>query len=384
MKYFPLKTTFFCILFTPILYIVILSGLERYLGPVYQQKVENCLIGDPNALLDGTMEIHDAVGKNIHNFLNKDLFVNGFGLEVDIMVNVNGGTILFPMFEPMEEESSGDTGWDFVTIAHRNYEIMEKGLNVKLITRLRHGTLGANLVLLLLILFSCAVFFIYYKKGSAKALEDEREKGRRISELQADEKALKFTLNNLEKERGDLVENINLLRNTLEDDKKKATTIEDDLFKEILSLEDKLRENIELEQKKEREIDELKEKLEKNERRKGNVSKRKSFEFFQKRFSVLYKNLDMNRRALSGFMELNDDMQIKAEELIHQLNDNVATVIVKRKVFVGKKNKTPSFEVLFGYNGRLYFGKNEASRLEVLVVGNKNSQDRDMEFLHNI
>ncbi len=104
----------------------------------------------------------------------------------------------------------------------------------------------------------------------------------------------------------------------------------------------------------------------------------------KKRFAVLYKNLDLNRRALTSILELSGDMQLKAEEIIHQLNEDTTKVIVKRKVFAGKKNKTPSFEVLFGYNGRLYFRTNERNRCEILVVGTKNSQARDMEFLHNL
>jgi hypothetical protein len=39
-----------------------------------------------------------------------------------------------------------------------------------------------------------------------------------------------------------------------------------------------------------------------------------------------------------GFIELNDDMKIKGEEIIHQLNEAPDVVPIKRKVF-GKNTK---------------------------------------------
>ena len=308
------------------------------------------------------------------------------------MVTVKGGKILFPTFEPVEGdgganveegERSNTEPWDSVTIARQNYEILNKGLDVRVITRVRHGTIGANVILLFLMIISLSIFFLFYRRGSAKAFKDDREKGLKIKSLMADEKVFKQILSDLKNERTDLFENIKFLRTTLHEDQKKASITENDLFEEIISLEQKLHENIELQQKKEREIAELKEKVQKTERRHGVPSRRKSFEFFKKRFAALYKNLDMNRRAVAGFLELSDEMQIKAEEVIHQLNGDVTKVVVKRKVFLGKKNKMPSFEVLFGYNGRLYFGNTEGNRCEVLVIGTKNSQAKDMEFLHN-
>ena len=92
----------------------------------------------------------------------------------------------------------------------------------------------------------------------------------------------------------------------------------------------------------------------------------------------------MHRKAISGFIGLNDDQQIKAEELIHQIDFKPDSVIIKRKVFSGKKHRTASFEVLFAYNGRLYFRKRKNNRTLVLVIGTKNSQTKDMDFLHSL
>lgn len=385
MKHFPLKTALFCILFTPLLYTVILGGLESFMVPVYQQKIENHLIGDYAPLLHGTIQIQDLVGQNIQRLMSDDLLINYFGLEVDVVVTGKGGVVLFPWFLSPE---TGNTALieplDPVEVARQNYELMDRGLTVKVLSRIDHGTIGANLILGILIVASLLFFSIYYRRGSAKYQSEDFEKGLQIEKLKADEKAYIKILKDLQEDRHNLFESIKFLRASREEVEEKATITEDDLFEEIVSLEKKLEENIRFQQEKELEIAQLKEEVQKKDRRKGTHSRRHSFELSQKRFTVLYKNLDFTRKALTGILELSDDMQIKAEELVHQLNADMSKVIVKRKVFAGKKNKTPSFEVLFGYNGRLYFRTNERNRCEVLLVGTKNTQTRDMEFLHNL
>ena len=106
----------------------------------------------------------------------------------------------------------------------------------------------------------------------------------------------------------------------------------------------------------------------------------KAAESIKKRFNTLYKSLLINERAVYGFVELNDEMKIKAEEVIHQLNDDPSVVTIKRKVFGGKGQKTV-FEVVFAYKGRLYFRNLKNRRVEVLAVGTKNTQAKELEFL---
>ena len=103
----------------------------------------------------------------------------------------------------------------------------------------------------------------------------------------------------------------------------------------------------------------------------------------RKRFATLYKNIAVNDRAIEGLVDLNDELRLKAEEIVHQLNSNPDLVTVKRKVF-GKKNRETVLEVVFAYKGRLYFRRGADRRVEVLAVGTKNSQERELEFLGNL
>ncbi len=240
-----------------------------------------------------------------------------------------------------------------------------------------------------LILFVCfsgviLIFLIFYKIAKSRATRDNRAKIALIKDLQKGKQAQRKLLESLKKERQDLFEKIKHLNARYQDDKKKLKINEEEMFDEIISLEAQLNSFIELKYKNDEEINQLKSEIRKYERRKSSKSKRNEFDFMVKRFAVLYKDIEMNRKAISGFLALNGDHQIKAEECILLLDRNPDQVMVKRKVFSGKKHKTACFEILFSYDGRLYFTKNENNKIEVLVIGTKNTQAKDMEFLHGL
>ncbi|MFW5989285.1 MAG: hypothetical protein ACOCPQ_03530, partial [Desulfosudaceae bacterium] len=94
-------------------------------------------------------------------------------------------------------------------------------------------------------------------------------------------------------------------------------------------------------------------------------------------------NVALHERALDNFFDLTDDMRIKAEEVIKQLDTDTALVDIKRKVDL-KKGREKVFEIIFSYNGRLYFRNRNDGRVEVLTIGTKNSQSRDLSFLNNL
>ena len=87
--------------------------------------------------------------------------------------------------------------------------------------------------------------------------------------------------------------------------------------------------------------------------------------------------------GVADHVEANEDLRLKAEEVIHQLNAAPDLVPIKRKVF-GKKNRETVLEVVFAYKGRLYFRKGIDRRVEVLAVGTKNTQGRELEFLSSL
>ncbi len=385
MKYFPLKTILCCLIFIPFIYIATLNFYQKVLNQIYFQKIEENSIGETPILLKGLISIEEQLSKNIHAFSDKDKMVQHLGLDLNVVVTTHMGKLLYPTFtDPdvfiknyYEDENLEKT-------AKRNFEILNNGLIFKVRVNLNHGSRIANFILF--VYFGCAilVILIFYKISSTRAKRDIKLKDTLIDGLQKEEQAHKKLLENMKRERRELLDTIKSLKVRFKEDKKKLKINEEVMFDEIISLEDQLNSINELKYKNDEEIKKLKVKIKKYERRKSSKSKRSEFDFTVKHFAVLYKEIEMNRKAISGFLALNDDQKIKAEECVHRLDREPEDITIKRKVFSGKRHKTSCFEILFAYNGRLYFRKNDNNKIQVLVIGTKNSQAKDMEFLHKL
>ena len=386
MKYFPIKTALFCILVLPFLHTGTVSLLEQYMGKTYRQRIENVVVADSDPLLSGTMPLEEMAFRTIGSFLDHDFAVRRLGVELDIRVLTRSGTGIYPPYDYLVDSVGKEKafGWDSRETAARNYELLKQGLDVRVTARLGLTTPGGLLVLAVFCLAGSLIFLVAFRRASRRAAEDQEKDQRRIQELTEDEARHREALDRLAAEKQGLTESLEALQEKSREEQKKASDTEEELVVEIVALEEKLKQNQALQEEGRRELEELREKLDKADRRKGGGMKRKNYDLVEKRFSVLYKNLDMNRKAMTGYFSLDPELQIKAEEVIHQLNEDPSKVIVKRKVFAGKKNRSISFEVLFAYTGRLYFRQTDANRVEVLLIGTKNSQDRDMEFLHNL
>jgi hypothetical protein len=199
------------------------------------------------------------------------------------------------------------------------------------------------------------------------------------------EQKSKKRLEKLKKQQELYSEQLKQIRNELEEQKLKATAAEDELVEELVEKESEIEKNLLNQMEQKEEIDALKEKIEQYERdlKKNKNLKQKERDSLSKRFTTLYKNISVNARAIDGYLELPDELKIKAEEIIHQLNHDPQMVTIKRKVF-GKKNRETVLEVLFAYKGRLYFRNTQQNRVEVLVIGTKQTQNKDLAFLNSL
>ncbi len=372
-----------------------LNLMGKYLGTIYQEKIENHYIGDTKPLFNGTIRFKDAVNQNIKKLLIHDWGVKFFNLKINILITSENGEVVYPFYDSSGPNAKEDNGvWDNSAIATKNFNLLHEKRKLIVVTRLGYIS-PASFLILFFYLFIAFILFLIINKTREKLLLQYRSQGKIIVKFKEEEKKLKEEekklktdhgiskkkLQALEQQRKKLIEQLNAAETEQSAELKKARTNEDEMINEIDFLEKQLNKNIAMQKIKEQEIHDLKKQVARYERRKGKSGKRGEFDLTEKRFSTLYKNVSMNRRALTGFLELNDNQQIKAEEIVHQLNHNPGKIVIKRKVFSGKKDKNTVFEVLFAYNGRLYFRNLKGKRIEILVIGTKNTQGRDMEFL---
>lgn len=383
MKYFSFKIVILCILLPPVVYIFSVQSLETHLKNRYTSEIENIYTcGDTDALFEGSISIRDSIDKNINRYLrNKPLI--SWGVDVKVTVTTKKGAILYPAF--FENDATSLLQPDPTQIANENYKVMNEELILNVDLKVGHNTLISNTILIFYIFVSLIILYYHYRSGLIKAKQDDIEKEKEIDRLLGLKKIYTEKLMTLGQDRKKLTSEAKKIKNQMEDEKEKASRNEDGMIKEIISLEKETETNLALQIKQQEEIDSLKEKINQYTKslQKESRQKTKNYPSIKKRFDTIYKNLSINERAINGFIDLTDDMKIKVEEIIHQLNEDPKFVSIKRKVF-GKKGHETVLEVIFAYKGRLYYRKTKDSKIEVLVIGTKNTQVKDLEFLEKI
>ncbi len=375
MKFLSFKILVLYILLPPVLYVFSVASFEHYLQNRYEREIRKLSLCD-NCIFDGSLRLKDMIVRNIEAYLKQNRLMK-YGLKINVSVKTEKGAVLYPEIFTQEDLLQTDP----VKIASENYDLANQGIVVTTDVILDHNTTITNSLLLFYILLFLTLLYHYYRSVMRKAHAEEQQKNKEIEQLVRLEKHHSQTLESLMLEKEDLAAEFSRMKNILETEKRKATQSEDQLLEEIISLEKKMNENITLQQEQKQEIELLKDQIGQHEKSKSQG--KKDFNVAYKRFKNLYKNLIFHDRALSGFADLTDDLKIKGEEIIHQLNDNSDLVVIKRKVF-NKKGSNTVFEVVFGYKGRLYFRKMKDNKIEIVIIGSKNSQPKDLEFINNL
>ena len=383
MRFFSIKILILCILLPPVLYLLTVMVLERQVQERFTRQIEEVCTGDPQRLLDGSLRLENALETNINRYLAAS-FLARHGFAVRVSVTTRTGKLLYP--SPLEPPEPGHAGLDPPRqVAVENFALLNEGLTVHVEAHLENNRLISNAVLGGYVLAALAVLLLHYRAAGRQMSRVERERRGELDRLVQREQHSAARLSELQVERERLQAEFERLTRAMEGERARAERNEDDLIAEIESLENKLNENLGDQSSREAEIQALSEKialLEKDQRREDK-GRQKTAAAIEKRFATLYKNILVNARAVDGFIDLNEELRLKAEEIIHQLNADSDLVAVKRKVF-GRKNRETVLEVVFAYKGRLYFRKREDRRVEVVAIGTKNTQERELQFLSSL
>jgi hypothetical protein len=392
LKFLSLRILILCILLPPVLYIFSVQSIERHLKGRYANEIEDFYLEDTRPLFEGSIRLKDAINNNINRYIQSKALI-ALGVKVAITVTSKQNTILYPAVVDAKEASLLPN--DAMKIASDNYKLMNEGLVVNVDLVLEHNTLLTNAILGFFIFASILVLSFYYWTGVKKAGQEEMEKNSELFRLKEVEINHADNLKDLMKDKKNLISEIKKIKKQLkketikasknEDEMIKASKNEDEMIKEIVALEEKVHNKINFLNERQEEIDALKEKIKlfEKEARKESKQKTKVYNSVRKRLKTLYKNISIDKRAIIGFLDLTEDMKIKSEEIIHKLNENPKLVPIKRKVF-SKKGRATVQEVIFAYNGRLYFRATKNSRIEILTIGTKNTQAKDLEYLDSI
>ncbi|MEJ2724668.1 MAG: hypothetical protein P8175_08480 [Deltaproteobacteria bacterium] len=382
MRRFPFKILFFCIFLPPVCYMLTLMVLEGYLKNRELANLDDVVIQNPEALYEGRYTVKDEINRNIREYLSRGIKYK-LGVRTYILVKTKDDRILYPAHfgrEPLSENYFSEPqsqSLNYQEVAAENYRILNEGLDLSVDVRVKHNSWLSNGILVFYILIALLIIRKFIWKRLEETEAQDKEQQERIQRLSDQLQEAESKLKQVGAKEQEYVERIARLNR----DKEALSEDIDGLLEEMEGLETGLQEHRKLKEEMEYQVLELKEELSsQREKFQKPKKKKKSLESTGKRFSALYKNLAFTDRAVEGFLSLTDDFQLKAEEVIHKLNEDDSQISVKRKVF-GKGGKMNVLEVHFAYSGRIYYQKDTQAKLKVLAVGTKNTQEKDLAYL---
>lgn len=380
MRNFPFRLLFICIFAPPICYIFTLQALEIYLQKRVASEINRVIITDQEALFEGRYTVKEEINRNLGEYLLSHSIRYKLGIGTEILVKTKDDRILYPSNLKKDiYDSPGDSSdsvMNYMDVAAENYRILNN-LIVSTDITIRHNCWLSNSILLFYILLALFVIQFFVRKNIRETETHEDELRDYIDNLTEKLKETESGLSEIRHKENNYLEKIDGLNK----ERESLTTDIDGLLEEMETLEKGLTTQRDLRVKRESELTDLKNEINDLRERIQNPKKKiKMTDATRKRFRVLYKNLDFSEKAIEGFLALSDEFQLKAEEVIHRLNEDRTLVSVKRKVF-GKGGKMNVLEADFAYSGRIYYHADSQSKTRVMGIGTKNTQDQDISYL---
>jgi hypothetical protein len=113
-------------------------------------------------------------------------------------------------------------------------------------------------------------------------------------------------------------------------------------------------------------------------------SRTRVVEQLSRRLRTLYQTVEFDDRVIQDMVALRDEtMKLKAEEGIKRLADDSELASIRRKVG-GLPPQISIYELGFAGKGRIYYTRGRSVRYRVLLIGAKNSQKTDLEYLSRL
>ena len=110
----------------------------------------------------------------------------------------------------------------------------------------------------------------------------------------------------------------------------------------------------------------------------------RAVEQLARRLRTLYKTVEFDDRVIQDMVALRDEtMKLKAEEGIKRLADDSELTSIRRKVG-GLPPQLSIYELGFAGKGRIYYSRGRNLRYRLLLIGAKNSQKTDLEYLSRL
>jgi hypothetical protein len=365
-------------------YVFTVEALEEVLRRYYRAEVEAAVRVDPAA-----GPVSQQISTRIGALLESSPWIRYGDVRVrPLVLAADGRTLLY-----------AGGGFPEAGASESDDPVALLPAIVDLDVSLPHNTVLANAVLLFYASLLVATLVVYTRRLAAReqleldalaatrdalvqrtdSIESELTTVRaRLSEVEPESELQAEEIGALQRERSELHARLTLLE-IREAELRSGSTRAQKLEEERRALEELLDEATRDLGVKQAELSDLR-----NQARRASKRAERDEELIARRLRTLYKNLEVDERAIQNLAELGDESsRLRAEEAVKRLCDEADTAMVRRKVG-GLPPHLSIFELGFADKGRIYYTGGRTRRFRVLAVGAKNSQKTDLEYLSRL
>lgn len=377
------------------IYVFGVKALERGLSGHFQRRVADAIRVDPmNGPVPAQIQAH------VDALLRGSPWIRPGGVRVSVLVFAADG--LTPLYVGGRAVAPSDPTGDPIVTLREAERWLPAAADVTV--SVPHNSLAANAILVACASALVATLFALQRalaRREAERMEDalsarettaaraahiERELEsvrQRLSEVEPAEEAQQEEIRDLQSERAALLAKLSALESR-EIELRSQAQKTSELDRERRTLEEMLDEALRDVGRRDEEIRALESRLKRAAKEAPAGGRGRESDLMGRRLRTLYKNLEIDDRAIDDLVGLRDqDMILKAEEALKRLSDEPETAAVRRKVG-GLPPHLSIFELGFAGKGRIYYTKGEVRRHRVLAVGAKNSQKQDLEYLSRL
>ena len=364
-------------------YVFTVEALEEVLRRYYRAQVEAAVRVDP-----AQGPVAQQISSRINTLLQTSVWIRYGDVRVrPLVLAADAQTLLY-------------AGGGFA--GHAGDSASEQNLLpaiVEVDVALPHNTVLANAVLLIYAALLVTTLVVYTRRLAAReqleldamgatrdalaeranAIESELTAVRtRLAEVEPESELQAEEIGTLQRERAELharLARLEVREATLRSGNARTQKLEE----ERIALEQLLDEATRDLNSKETELSELR-----SQTRRASKKVARDEEVIARRLRTLYKNLEVDERAIENLAELGDESwRLRAEEAVKRLCDEADTAMVRRKVG-GLPPHLSIFELGFADKGRIYYTAGRTRRFRILAIGAKNSQKTDLEYLSRL
>lgn len=403
MRDFSFRSIALAILGFVFLYVFTLRGVELLVRHQVGALLTRGVMAQSDDLLSGDVRYDDFAARKVGEVraLAWLRTLTRLGLDLSIRIQTQQGQALYPHLRewfPTDSvaaaasPSGASAPLARETLARENYRLLREGIVIQVDATIGNNTWLANGIL---VLYLFGLLQILWVQARGFVLHSEEEKLALAERLEGEQTERVATIE------GELSRVRERLKDAVRDEGEQATRIRDlerekqlleerlggwswqdatELEKELERLEAQLREAQGERARQEQGIREMQERIHSREQKPVPRARAREADLLERRLRTLYKNLDFENRVVADLINLgDDDALLRAEEAIKRLNDRDENLPIRRKV--GGLERRNVFELGFGGKGRIYYSHAEGGRARIILVGAKNTQDKDLAYL---